>query len=181
MAAKTKDLSPEVLQAMQEAIAAESLPDVHWLYGDDLCDCTFQRIGSWSNAYLGRTLRVRMCCIWAELYKAFPQFVQEIPAYYDANRHKWEVVPCDWDSKEVDMPLPIWYRQLAVQTGRSVADIREEYSKRASERPKKLTKGKGRRLKQPTEAEVKAAHEARALLGGWTLGRGGTSEQQRQG
>lgn len=180
MTTKDKPLSAKMRQAMMEAVAAESLPDVHWLYGDDLCDCTFQRIGEWTNPYLGRTLRVRLCCIWAELYKLFPQFVQEAPASYDVNRHKWVIEPQPWDSEDMDMPLPIWYRQLAQQTGRSLADIRAEYSQRANERPKKLPKGKGRRLRQPMEAEVKAAHEARLRLSGWILGIGGKSEQQAQ-
>src|SRR3990167_2977648 len=94
---KERSMPTKIDPQVMFAAAVSADPTVHWLLGDDLCDCTFQRVGEWANPYLGKTLRVRMCCIWAELYKQYPQFVQEIPAFYDANRHQWrDAIP--WDS-----------------------------------------------------------------------------------
>lgn len=160
-----------LLQAMEVAQAAEAvsnLPDVYWIAGDDFCDCTFQRIGDWTNPYLGRTLRVRLCCIWAELYKMFPQFVQEIPAYYDQNRHQWWTEPIPWDSEEMDMPVSLWHRQLAQQTGRPLDEIKRTYD--AKERPKRVNKGQGREsMPAPTEQEVRRARTEQLRAAGWLL------------
>lgn len=156
--------SPAVLQALAILAQPQALPDVHWLQGDDACECTFQRIGSWTNPYLGKTLRVRLCCIWAELYKQYPQFVQHIDAYYDENRHAWVPEPREWDSAEMDMPLPLWYRHLAAKTGKPLADVRAEYRDRQAERPRRVAvQGDD----QPTELEVEAAKLARLRLTGW--------------
>ncbi len=146
------------------------IPDIHWLYGDNLCDCVFQRIGDWTNPYLGRTLRVRLCCIWAEIYKAYPQHVQEIPAYYDENTNTYETEPRAWDSEDADMPVALWLRQMAVQTGRSVEELRVEYADRLHERPKKVTKGEGWQSRNiPSHAVVGAAREAQLRAAGWLL------------
>lgn len=122
-------------QASAIAIAASVLPEQMWDVNDDACDCTYQRVGFWTNPYLGETLEVRMCCIWAELYKLFPDKVRVTPAYFDYNANEWVAEPQEWNG-ETDMPLSIWYRQLARQQGRSVAEIREEYRHRDSERPR---------------------------------------------
>lgn len=168
MTTTSKPESPAVAEALAILAQTAGIPEIHWLPDDDACDCWFQRIGEWTNPYLGRTLRVRLCCLWGELYKQYPQFVQEIPAAYDVNRHKWVREPAEWDSEDVDMPRPIWYRHLAQQQGRPVGDIRQEYSKRRKERPKAVPKGAGRESRpQPTDAEVAAAHEARLRAGGW--------------
>lgn len=141
---------------------ARSVPDTHWLHGDDLCDCTFQRIGEWTNPYLGETLRVRWCCIWAELYKQFPQFVQEIPASYDANRHEWVTEPREWDSPEMDMPLYLWYRQQARKSGKPLAEVRRTAKK--EDRPK----AKPNRIEVEVSDEVvNQARLARLRLTGW--------------
>lgn len=113
-------LSPAIL----EALAVGSLPDVKWKHGDDLCDCTFQRIGTWTNPYLAETLEVRMCCIWNEIYKQYPEYVRTIPAYWDYNTESWETEPRAWDGEE-DMPKAMWHRQFAALTGTSVAEVRE--------------------------------------------------------
>ncbi len=107
-------------------ILAGEMPEIQWVQGDDLCDCTFQRIGDWTNPYIGRTLRVRMCCIWAEIYKEYPQFVQEIPAFYNYNEDKFEDIPWMWDG-ETDMPKDIWHRQLAVMRQEPLDVIREKF------------------------------------------------------
>ena len=155
------------LPGPEDAKAAELLPAGHWLHGDDKCNCVFQRLGEWTNPYIGRTLRVRFCCIWAELHKMFPQFVQEIPAYYDSNRHEWEIGTREWDDPDWDMPLPLWYRQLAQRSGKDLDSVRKEYSKRTNERPRKKS---GLKRIEPTAEEVARAHKARRKIAGYNVG-----------
>jgi hypothetical protein len=116
----TTELSPAVI----EALSVGMLPDVQWKMHDDLCDCTYQRIGMWTNPYLADTLEVRMCCIWAEIYKAFPQFVRQVPAFWDYNTEEWVTEPAEWNGED-DMEVSMWHRQLARQTGKSLAEVRE--------------------------------------------------------
>lgn len=126
-----KALELQVLEALQTG----ALPSIEWLHEDDLCDCTFQRIGLWKNPYLAETLEVRMCCIWENLYRQYPDQVRKIPGYWNENTKTWITEPWAWDG-EADMPKPLWYRQLARQQDRSVADIRAEYTDRDHERPR---------------------------------------------
>lgn len=118
-----------------DALAMGTLPEVHWVHDDDLCDCTFQRIGLWTNPYIGRTLKVRFCCVWKELLREYPDFVQEIPAFYDYNNHKYISEPWEWDSRDSDMPRAIWYRQIQAVTGRPLDEIRMQF--RDMEPPKR--------------------------------------------
>lgn len=104
----------------------DTLPEIKWQHDDDLCDCTFQRVGEWTNPYLARTMRVRFCCVWAEIMKDYPQFVEEIPAFYNYNEDKFEKEPWEWDG-EADMPRAIWYRQIQAITGRPLEEIREKF------------------------------------------------------
>ena len=127
-------LSPGVV----EALSIGSLPDVIWRDDDDLCDCEFQRVCQWTNPYIGSTHEVRLCCIWAELYKLFPDHVRDIPASFDLNRQAWRTEPAEWDG-ETEMPKAIWYRHLASKHGRPLAEIRAEYAEKDHLRPK----GKG--------------------------------------
>ena len=113
--------------------ALEVLPEETWDTWDDKCDCPFPRIGFWTNPYSAETLEVRMCCIWQELYKLFPDKVRLIPAFRDYNAEEWVTEPQTWNG-EYDMPRYLWYRQLARQTGRSVAEVRAAY--RDQEPPK---------------------------------------------
>ena len=115
-------------------LALETLPEVRWIHGDDLCDCTFQRIGWWTNPYIGKTLTVRLCCIWAEIYKQYPEFVQEIDAFDYSG--EFLIGTANWDGELHDMPRYLWYRQLATRTGKSLEQIRIEY--RDKEPPKSL-------------------------------------------
>ena len=147
-------------------LALENLPD-RWLSGDDKCDCTYQRIGSWHNPYIGTTLQVRLCCLWAEIYKEYPDFVQEIPAFWDGNHVAPVTGPQPWDSEDMDMPLPIWYRQLAREQGRSVADIRAEYQHKQHLRPRKVSPGSGRESRQPSQREVRLAQLDELEKTGW--------------
>ena len=158
--------SPAVLEALRIVSGAVSAPDVFWVHGDGLCDCLFQRIYDVNNSYLGRTQRVRLCCIWAEIYKQYPQFVQDNLPYYDPNRHTYNAEPQEWDSDEMDMPVPLWHRQLAIKEGKPLADIRQKYAGRERERPKKV---KVKKSKAPTAAELRHAHEAQLRAGGWIL------------
>jgi hypothetical protein len=111
------------------------LPEVMWDVEDDLCDCTFQRIGMWTNPYLGETLEVRACCIWAKLYEMFPEYVRTTGAFLDYNRDEWDTTLRDWDG-ESDMPPAIWYRHLARKEGISVSEARAKYKHRDEERPR---------------------------------------------
>lgn len=144
----------------------EQLP-LQWLSGDDLCDCTFQRIGEWGNPYIGQTLQVRLCCIWAALAKQFPEFIQEVPCYWDSNSIEPVVGAQPWDSEDMDMPLPIWYRQLAHEQGRPLAEVREEYRHKQHLRPRKVTPGMGRESRQPDPQAVRAALLHRLERTGW--------------
>ena len=114
--------------AIADVVAAMGvLPEVFWDVNDDACNCTFQRIGMWTNPYLAETLEVRMCCIWAELYKLFPQHVRVTAAFNNYNTGEWETEPWEWDG-ESDMPESIWYRHLARKHGIPVAEARERYA-----------------------------------------------------
>lgn len=109
------------------ALTIEATPGLMWEHNDDLCDCTFQRIGFWTNPYIGSTLRVRLCCMWKKLDEMFPGMVTEIPAFYNYNEGQYETGARVWDSTEADMPRSIWYRHLAALTGRSLQEIRVDY------------------------------------------------------
>lgn len=124
-------LSPGLL----EALSISELPDVQWLNEDDLCDCTFQRIGMWKNPYLAETLEIRLCCVWAELAKQYPDFVRTIPGYWDDNNKEWITQPWDWNGESA-MPKALWLRQLARKQDRPLSEIREEYADLDHLRPK---------------------------------------------
>jgi len=146
-----------VTLAPGEQIHGGEVPEIRWQHGDDLCDCVFQRIGDWANPYIGRTLRVRMCCIWKELYKEFPQYVQEIPAYYNENTELYEEEPWEWNG-DFDMPRALWHRQLAYMTGLDIPEVREKFE---NETPPKAVP----RPPQPVQQEVRVnLHEVVGLL-----------------
>ena len=117
-----------------------SIPEVEWGPYDDLCDCVFQRIQWMTNPYIGRTMEVRMCCIWAELYKMFPQFMRDIPGYdvQNVRTKTYEAKPAEWNG-EFDMPRAIWHRQLAVQMNLPLSRVRELYGDQ--EPPRRVEKG----------------------------------------
>lgn len=130
------EMTTELSPAIVEALSIGQLPDVRWKSHDDLCDCVYQRIGMWTNPYLGETLEVRMCCIWGELYKQYPQFVRLVPAFLDyGHNDEWITEPAEWNGED-EMPKALWYRQLARKQGRSVESIRAEYSEKDELRPK---------------------------------------------
>lgn len=96
------------LEQARAIIAAQETWDVN----DDLCDCTYQRIGYWNNPYIGETYEIRLCCVWAEFEKQYPQFFK-----------RTQIDPAEWDG-EVDMPRSIYHRQLSKSLGIPVADAR---------------------------------------------------------
>ena len=106
------------------------IPEIRWKQDDDLCDCTFQRIGWWTNPYLARTMEVRLCCIWKILAEKNPEIaalVREIPAFDDYNRDCWVSEPAAWDAKDHDMPRALWHRQLSIQQDKPLEQVRREY------------------------------------------------------
>jgi hypothetical protein len=109
-------------------LASTAIPEVTWDVGDDLCDCTFQRIGFWTNPYLARTLRVRFCCIWDEIFKEYPEHVQEIPAFvnYNQGEDAYVIEPLAWDAGH-DMPRALWYRQKSSEMGLPIGIIRDMF------------------------------------------------------
>ena len=125
-------LSPAIV----EALAIADLPEVQWKSDDDLCECVYQRIGFWTNPYLGETLEVRMCCIWAEIYKQYPQFARLVPAYWNYNKNVWVTEPAEWNG-ETDMPEALWHRQIARREGITVSEARAQGRPAPKGRPKR--------------------------------------------
>lgn len=141
---ETQVKAPHALDLSFQFLEAEDTPEVLWEHDDDLCDCTFQRLGFWTNPYLGQTMRVRFCCIWAEIVKDYPQFVEEVSHFYNYNEDKYEDAPREWDA-EFDMPRAIWYRQLATKTGKPLDYIRHAYhdAEPPKGKPKPVKKTRG--------------------------------------
>ena len=131
---------------------SREIPEIVWTHGDDLCNCVFQRIGDWSNPYLGRTLRVRVCCMEQKMFEDYPEFVQEIPAFWDANTDTWVDGPLDWDGED-DMPRHLWHRQVAILTGLSLDETRVRFE---GEEP---PKGIERPSKPPEQRRPMSAEE----------------------
>lgn len=107
------------------------IPEIRWEYGDDLCDCMFQRIGYWTNPYIARTLEIRLCCMWKRLNEMFPGLMREIPAFHNYNEDVYETAPRMWDAED-DMPRHMWHRQIAVITGLDLDTVRRKF---AGQRP----------------------------------------------
>lgn len=108
------EASPPVhgpMLALEQALAIAQARDT-WDVHDDLCDCVYQRIGYWFNPYIGETTEIRLCCVWAELEKQYPQHF----------RHTKQE-PAEWDG-EADMPKSVFHRQLANHLGVSISKAR---------------------------------------------------------
>jgi hypothetical protein len=128
-------MSNMLLEAMR-LLREESLPEVRWESGgDDYCDCPIQYIRDFANPYSAETWRFRMCCLLAELFKDYPQFVQQVPAYHDENTETWIREPLPWNSEDHAMPEHIWHRQVARQTGKPLSEVRESLKGKESPRP----------------------------------------------
>ena len=98
--------------ALEQAIEIIQAQET-WDVNDDLCDCTYQRIGYWNNPYIGETMEVRLCCVWAEIEKQYPQFFR-----------RRQIEPAEWNG-EADMPRSIYHRQISKLFGVSVSDARD--------------------------------------------------------
>jgi hypothetical protein len=107
------------------ALAALEPPEVRWVHGDDLCDCTFQRIGEWMNPYLGKSMTIRFCCVWEKFREQWPDLFMDMNGYWDENDQEYKEA-IEWNA-EYEMPRAIWYRQIQALTGKSLPDIRDEY------------------------------------------------------
>lgn len=115
---------------LETLLLTQSIPEIQWDNQDDLCDCTFQRVGWWTNPYIGKTMEFRLCCAWKVLIEKNPElqpFFREIPAFDNYNTGQYESDSWDWNG-EFDMPRAIWYRQLATQENRPLSEIRKDYA-----------------------------------------------------
>lgn len=127
-------IAPQAMLDISVALKAGELPSTFWSVEDDLCDCVYQRTIQFTNPYLAETHEMRLCCLWGELQKDYPNFVRTIPAYFNLNTKEWEEEPAEWNG-EADMPASIWYRQLARKEGISVGAARAKYASRIAEKP----------------------------------------------
>jgi hypothetical protein len=130
-------LNPGLAEALVDIAKAAGSPiGTDWrVGGDDLCDCTFQTVWEVTNPYIGKTQRVRLCCIVAKMQHLFPELVALLDGWHDVGRQKLVSEPLPWDGKDFAMPAPLWYRQMETLTGRPLAEIRAEYEHRKHERP----------------------------------------------
>lgn len=129
----------------------DQIPEVPWFHGDDQCDCTFQRIGMWSNPYIGRTLEVRLCCIWGKIYDQYPEFVREIPASFNQNTKQYDRESIAWNAEDADMPRYLWVRQAARITGVPVAEVRNILADKQP--PSRVPEGTGIRVTEETNEQ----------------------------
>lgn len=113
----------ELSPAAMEFLSSGNLPDATWSNQDDLCDCIYQRTGSWTNPYIGVTEEIRLCCVWAELRAMWPQHFRTTNAYRNGNTGEWETGAAKWDGN-FDMPLAIWHRQLATKFNCTIEEAR---------------------------------------------------------
>ena len=97
--------------ALEQALAIINAQET-WDVNDDLCDCVYQRVGYWNNPYVGETLEVRLCCVWAEFEKQWPQFFR-----------RTQMEPAEWNG-EADMPKSLFVRQIAHSEGIPVSEAR---------------------------------------------------------
>ena len=158
------------LEALGLAGFPVSLPDFIWATGDDKCDCIFQRIGFWTNPYLAVTHEIRLCCLYAEFAKVWPDIFRTTQAYWDGNIAEWVENPAPWDNEDSPMPVSIWHRQIARKTGKTLAEVRAKYRGRESERPKAVPWYRGKKYKQPGVEALKKGREAHLRHTGWIVG-----------
>ena len=127
------------------------MPEVTWTHGDDLCNCTFQRIGDWSNPYIARTRRVRVCCLENRMLENNEDLVQDIPGYFNENTGEFETEPWVWNGED-DMPEHLFMRQTAIIQGLSLDETRVKFE--GVEPPKGIP-----RLKVVEKRETMSEHE----------------------
>ena len=118
--------STEAFHSSNNSLHPTTMPEFIWTHGDDLCDCTFQRIGEWSNPYLARTRRVRVCCLEDRMLEDNEDLVQDIPGFFNDNTGLFETEPWMWDGED-DMPEHLFMRQTAIIQGLSLDDTRVKF------------------------------------------------------
>ena len=128
-----------------------AMPEITWTHGDDLCNCTFQRIGDWANPYIARTRRVRVCCLESRMLEGNEDLVQDIPGYYNENVGEFETEPWVWDGED-DMPEHLFMRQTAIIQGLSLDETRVKFE--GVEPPKGIP-----RPKVVEERKIMSEHE----------------------
>ena len=143
-----------------------TMPEFIWTHGDDLCDCTFQRIGEWTNPYIARTRRVRVCCLEDRMLEGNEDLVQDIPGFFNDNTGLFEMEPWVWNGED-DMPESLFMRQTAIIQGLSLDETRVKFEgiepPKGIPRPKVVSKRKsmseheviGRQLMKIEELEKK--------------------------
>ena len=90
----------EASHKSQSSLHPTTMPEFIWTHGDDLCDCTFQRIGEWTNPYLARTRRVRVCCLEDRMLEGNEDLVQDIPGFFNDNTGLLDTEPLVWDGED---------------------------------------------------------------------------------
>ena len=116
----------EAPHTFTDSLHPRQMPEITWTHGDDLCNCTFQRIGDWSNPYLGLTRRVRVCCLEQRMLEGNEDLVQDIPGYFNENTGQFEAEPWVWDGED-DMPDHLFMRQTAIIQGLSLDETRVKF------------------------------------------------------
>jgi hypothetical protein len=159
-------VSQSLIDAINSIVGKAEAPlGSDWrLGGDDLCDCTFQLVYEATNPYIGKTQRVRVCCILEKVREMFPELVATLDGWHDVGRQELVTVPLAWDNEDMAMPPRLWYRQLATITGRPLAAIRKAYQHRTNERPQAA---QDKTYRVPTEAELQRGREAELRATGW--------------
>ena len=127
------------------------MPEITWTHGDDLCNCTFQRIGDWANPYIARTRRVRVCCLANRMLEGNEDLVQDIPGYFNENTGEFETEPWVWNGED-DMPEHLFMRQTAIIQGLSLDETRVKFE--GVEPPKGIP-----RPKVVEEQKIMSEHE----------------------
>ena len=116
----------EASHKSQNSLHPTTMPEFIWTHGDDLCDCTFQRIGEWTNPYLARTRRVRVCCLEDRMLEGNEDLVQDIPGFFNDNNGLFETEPWVWNGED-DMPEHLFMRQTAIIQGLSLDETRVKF------------------------------------------------------
>ena len=141
----------EAPHTFSDNLHPRTMPEITWTHGDDLCNCTFQRIGDWSNPYIARTRRVRVCCLENRMLEGNEDLVQDIPGYYNENTGDFETEPWVWDGED-DMPEHLFMRQTAIIQGLSLDETRVKFE--GVEPPKGIP-----RPKVVEERKIMSEHE----------------------
>jgi hypothetical protein len=136
----------EAPHTFSDNLHPREMPEITWTHGDDLCNCTFQRIGDWANPYIARTRRVRVCCLENRMLEGNEDLVQDIPGYFNENTGDFETEPWVWDGED-DMPEHLFMRQTAIIQGLSLDETRVKFEgvepPKGIARPKVIEKREG--------------------------------------